>query len=399
MCKRHFPDAVTFFFFFFCVFGCIIFIISFSSSLTFTSSPSPFLFSSLLFCALPLSRFCLCCVSVLCCCRLFSILCCRRFLCFLCRVLLLRCFVAGHHYDDGCWCLLKQSLNCSFDHSLVCNFRNGLWRWLGSARRCPAAPVARRGLEAARDACTAARLVVWEHQIDAHAAASRCSRRITSTEAASDEWGLGWDRNGHERDAAADSERAPSAQLALKEREIQLRTWPPCSPDLSPLDFHLWQERETALGERQFQSQLELRAMIVRTVSALDPEAAEEASRGGHFEDCLRWPAHVHAFFFFSFSGLVRLVLNHGPKSPTVGQVFLSASALFALAWTLAQATDCDLESHSRKSICVGVRVWCCSFPFASSSFSPFSLFSFFLSISFFISLISSSSSPFSHLS
>ena len=69
--------------------------------------------------------------------------------------------------------------------------------------------------------------------------------------------------------------RAPShtsqrTNAFLKQREIQL-TCPPCSPDLSPLDFHLWQEWETALGDRQFTSQLELRAMIVPTVSALDP--------------------------------------------------------------------------------------------------------------------------------
>ena len=102
------------------------------------------------------------------------------------------------------------------------------------------------------------------------------------------------------------------------------QTWPPCSPDLNPLDFHLWQEWETALGERQFQSQL---AMIVRTLSALDPEAAEKA-----FRRCLACvpkaaisstacdgPAHMHVFFFLiSF----RPVLKHGPKSLTVEQVF-----------------------------------------------------------------------------
>ena len=67
----------------------------------------------------------------------------------------------------------------------------------------------------------------------------------------------------------------------------QLLTWPPCSPDLSPLDFHLWQEWETALVERQFTSQLELRAMIVRTMSCLDPEAAEKACTVGFIRRCL----------------------------------------------------------------------------------------------------------------
>ena len=61
----------------------------------------------------------------------------------------------------------------------------------------------------------------------------------------------------------APSHTSRRTKAFLKEGEIQLLTWPPCSPDLSRLDFHLWQEWETALGERQFQSQLELRAMIV----------------------------------------------------------------------------------------------------------------------------------------
>ena len=52
----------------------------------------------------------------------------------------------------------------------------------------------------------------------------------------------------------------------LKERDIHLLTWP-------PLDFHLWQAWETALGERQFQSQLELRATIVRTLVRSRPRS------------------------------------------------------------------------------------------------------------------------------
>ena len=54
-----------------------------------------------------------------------------------------------------------------------------------------------------------------------------------------------------------------------------------------PLDFHLWQEWETALGQRHFQSQLEWRAMIVRTMSELDPEAAEKACTTGIIHRCL----------------------------------------------------------------------------------------------------------------
>ena len=46
----------------------------------------------------------------------------------------------------------------------------------------------------------------------------------------------------------------------------------------------LW---ETAQGERQFQSLLELRAMIVRTMSDLDPITAEKACHTGFIHRCL----------------------------------------------------------------------------------------------------------------
>ena len=78
----------------------------------------------------------------------------------------------------------------------------------------------------------------------------------------------------------------------LKEREIQLLTWPPCSPDLRPLDLRLRQEWETALGDRQFTSQLELRAMIVPTMSDLDPIATDKACTTGFIHRC--WTC-VHA--------------------------------------------------------------------------------------------------------
>ena len=151
----------------------------------------------------------------------------------------------------------------------------------------------------------------------------------------------------------APSHTSRRTKAFLKEREIQLLTWPPCSPDLSPLEFHLWQEGETALGERQFQSQLELRAMIVRTMSDLDPIAAEKA--------CTNW-------FIHRCLALVRPVLKQGPKSLTVGPVFFwvlkPASALNAPAWTSAQATDCDLKSRS----CKTKSVWGLSVPSPSPS-------------------------------
>ena len=79
-------------------------------------------------------------------------------------------------------------------------------------------------------------------------------------------------RTGDGRKTNAPSHTSRRSKAFLKEREIQLLTWAPCSRDLSPLDLHFWQEWETALGNRQLTSQLELRAVIVRTVSALDPE-------------------------------------------------------------------------------------------------------------------------------
>ena len=70
--------------------------------------------------------------------------------------------------------------------------------------------------------------------------------------------------------------------------EIQLLTWPPCSPDLSPLDFHLWQEWETALVERKFDSQLGLRTMIVRTMSiSIQKPHTEKARTPGFIHRCL----------------------------------------------------------------------------------------------------------------
>ena len=91
--------------------------------------------------------------------------------------------------------------------------------------------------------------------------------------------------------------------------------------------------------------------------------------------------------------------LIYGPKSLTVEQVFLwvlePASALKALAWTSAQATDCDLQSRFRKSI----SVWCLS-PSVSPSLSLVVSLLLFLSLSsslflflFLLSVSSSSSS------
>ena len=68
----------------------------------------------------------------------------------------------------------------------------------------------------------------------------------------------------------------------LKEREIQLLTWPSVLARPEPTRF-------SPLGERQFQSQLEQRATIVRTLSDLDPTAAEQASTTGFVHRCLAW--------------------------------------------------------------------------------------------------------------
>ena len=85
----------------------------------------------------------------------------------------------------------------------------------------------------------------------------------------------------------APSHTSRRTKAFLKEREIQLFKWNPCSPVLSPLGFEPRQEWEPALGDRQFTSQLELRAMVVKTVSALDPEAAEKACTTVFIHRCL----------------------------------------------------------------------------------------------------------------
>ena len=90
---------------------------------------------------------------------------------------------------------------------------HGLWRCLGRARRCSAAQMARGRPKTTRNTCNAARLVAGEHQDETQASAPRCVRRIPSAEAAANDVSAGRDRNGRDRDATADSERAPSTQL------------------------------------------------------------------------------------------------------------------------------------------------------------------------------------------
>ena len=89
---------------------------------------------------------------------------------------------------------------------------------------------------------------------------------------------------------------------------------------------------------------------------ALDPEAAEKARTTGFMLGVralarqrrpFRAPLVMDQLTLTRFFRLVGPVLKHGPKSPTVGQVFIAAaeaaSALKAPAWTAAQATDHDL--------------------------------------------------------
>ena len=98
-------------------------------------------------------------------------------------------------------------------------------------------------------------------------------------------------------------------------------------------------------------------------------------------------PAHMHAFFFLSRSTRLETRIKE------LGSSFVGAkpaSALNALAWTSAQATDCDLKSRSRKSISVWVSLSslslsCSPLPLLSVfSLPPFlsALFSLFLPLS-----------------
>ena len=73
--------------------------------------------------------------------------------------------------------------------------------------------------------------------------------------------------------------------------------------------------------------------MIVRTMSDLDPIAAEKACAAGFIHRCLASEAAISSTACDDqltrtlFCGLVRLVLKHGPKSPTVVHIFTSAFA------------------------------------------------------------------------
>ena len=125
----------------------------------------------------------------------------------------------------------------------------------------------------------------------------------------------------------------------LNKPKIQLLTWSPCAPDLSPLDFHL---RETALGARQFTSQLEWRAMIVRAMSNLDPDVAEKARTTRFIHRCLacvRWTAfddQLTCTRFVSFD----CEQSTRPQDVFKFWGFEAASALKIHAWSCAPATD-----------------------------------------------------------
>ena len=99
-------------------------------------------------------------------------------------------------------------------------------------------------------------------------------------------------------------------------RDIQLLAWPPCSPDLSPLDFHLSQGWETALGERQCahcpistQKSLNRRAPLGSFADAWRACAPKAVISSTACDG----PAHVRAFCFFRI---------YGPNSLTVEQFF-----------------------------------------------------------------------------
>ena len=141
----------------------------------------------------------------------------------------------------------------------------------------------------------------------------------------------------------------------MAEGEIQLLTRQTCSPEPTT-------------------SQLELRAMIVLTVSALDPEAAEKACTTGFIHRCLacvrqRRPSRAPPVMDqLTCTGF--LLVSFDPSSRW--------ASFFCGFWNLqapsAQATDCDLESGSRKS----TSVWgpCLCFASPSLLFFSFPLFS-----------------------
>ena len=136
-----------------------------------------------------------------------------------------------------------------------------------------------------------------------------------------------------------------------------------CSPDLRPLDF-LLARVGNGTGRAPATQKRSEKACTTRVQSQM------LGVRARHFEHRLRWTSPRTRVF----SGRVRPILNDGPKSLPLGKFFLAgakrASVLKALAWTSAQATDCDLES--------GISVWGMSV--FCLSVSP--LFSFLLSLS-----------------
>ena len=210
--------------------------VPFLSPLSSSSSLSPLLSSLPLLSSPPLSLV-----------VFFSVLCCRRFLCLVLLLLLLSSvhvlllllltaavavaargscvFLSGcfsgrffsHHF-----CLFSMSFRPLLSRCQVHSSRRVASTWAGhhdddvvligqSSTLLSCASGSRRAANHA-NCVRCGQTCRWRYQDEAQASASRCARRIPSAEAAANDGSVSRDWNGRDRDAA-DSERAPSAQL------------------------------------------------------------------------------------------------------------------------------------------------------------------------------------------
>ena len=372
----------------------IIFIVSFPClpSLIFTSCPSPSLFSSLLFTSsslLPVVFRCLCCVSVLRCCRISSILCCRRFVCFVLSLVaaaLLRCcrwLLRG--CPCRCWWCCCFSFRPFFFFRSFCSFSLSLRPLLSS----------RQVHSARRVACT------WAGHHDdgwwwllkqfstsffliSHLCATFASWVVAVDWAVQNVAQLHqWFEEGR-RPREMCAMRPDWSLESIKTKLEQLRR---DAPDESrPLKRRrtreVLAEIETAVNERPRQT-----LSVLRRHSSLDTSRST-LWRALHEDLQAQCFKPVRAPRLTKESHLARLnfcrdVLQRVGVLSVLGNRYLQPLDLTrvefsdekAPAWTMAQATDCNLESHSRKSTsvwspCLGLLLSLCLSLFLSLSLS-----------------------------
>ena len=214
-----------------------------------------------------------------------------------------------------------------FNPSCVGTFASWVVALTGQARRCSAAPVARGGPITTRNACNACTATKLKQLRRGAPDQPRPLKRWRTSEVQA-EGETAVTETPWQTLSVRPITRQAAHQGVLKEREIQLFTRPPCSIFTSGKSGKRHWERASSSPslscaprscvrcQLSTQKPLKSRAPLGSFTDAWRACAPEAAISSTACDG----PAHMHAFFF---SGLVRPVLKHGPKSLIVAQVFL----------------------------------------------------------------------------